>query len=75
MRIASSNIRTAEYNAKTRELKMTFVKRPMWEYTYYKVSPRIWVEFVRSDSKGRYHADIIKPKYSYSRTDIRRNKK
>lgn len=75
MRIVSSNIRTAEYDAKTRELKMTFVKRPMWEYTYYKVSPRIWVEFIRSESKGRYHADIIEPRYFYSRTVIRGNKR
>lgn len=72
MRIASSNIRTAEYNPKTRELKMTFVKRPMWEYTYYKVSPAIWVGFVRCESKGRYHADIIQPRYQFTRKTIRR---
>lgn len=47
---------------------MTFVNRPKWLYTYYKVSPRIWVEFVRSSSKGQYFSEIIRDKYSYSRT-------
>ena len=74
MRIVSSNIATADYNRTTRELKMTFIKRPMWEYTYYKVPPKIWVEFVRCESKGRYFADIIEPTYSYSRKIIRNKK-
>ena len=68
MQIVSSNIRTADYDRKKRELYMTFVNRPKWLYTYYKVSPRIWVEFVRSSSKGQYFSEIIRDKYSYGRT-------
>ena len=45
---------------------MTFINRPRWRYTYYKVSPRIWVEFVRSQSKGQYFSDIIRDHYMYS---------
>lgn len=68
MQIVSSNIRTAAYDRKKRELYMTFVNRPLWLYTYYKVSPRIWVEFVRSASKGQYFSEIIRDNYRYSRT-------
>lgn len=46
---------------------MTFVNRPKWLYTYYNVSPRIWVEFVRSGSKGQYFSEIIRDKYRYNR--------
>lgn len=74
MRIVSSNIATADYNRTTRELKVTFKKRPLWEYTYYKVPIRVWVEFVRCDSKGRYFSDIIEPRYFYNRKIIRNNK-
>ena len=66
MRIVSSNIKTADYDRTKRELKMTFINRPRWRYTYYKVSPRIWVEFVRSQSKGQYFSDIIRDHYTYS---------
>ena len=74
MKIASSNIATAEYDRTKRELKIVFIKRPLWEYTYHKVSPKIWVEFVRVDSKGRYLKDIIEPRYAYTRKIIRNNK-
>lgn len=67
MRIISSNIKTADYDRKKRELRMTFVNRPRWLYTYYKVPIRIWVEFVRSQSKGQYFSQIIREKYRYSR--------
>lgn len=53
---------------------MTFVNRPNWVYTFYKVSPRIWVEFVRSSSKGQYFSDIIRDNYQYSRTISNRKK-
>lgn len=66
MQIVSSNIKTADYDRTKRELKMTFINRPRWRYTYYKVSPRIWVEFVRSQSKGQYFSDIIRDHYMYS---------
>lgn len=67
MRVYSSNIKTADYDRKTRELKMTFINRPRWKYIYYNVSPRIWTEFVKSESKGQYHAQIIKNNYQYTR--------
>lgn len=72
MQIYSSNIKTAEYDREKRELKMTFINRPMWLYTYYKVSPRIWTEFVKSESKGQYFSQIIRDNYRYSRVTINR---
>lgn len=46
---------------------MTFINRPRWVYTYYKVPPRIWVEFVKSNSKGQYFSDIIRDNYQYNK--------
>ena len=67
MKIVSSNINTADYDRVKRELRLTFINRPRWLYVYYKVSPRIWTEFVRSQSKGQYFSEIIRDKYRYSR--------
>lgn len=67
MQIVSSNIRTADYDRRKRELRMTFVNRPRWVYIFYKVSPRIWTEFVKSQSKGQYFSDIIRDNFLYSR--------
>lgn len=39
---------------------MTFINRPRWVYVYHKVSPKIWVEFQNSESKGQYFAEVIK---------------
>lgn len=68
MQIVSSNIRTADYDRVKRELTITFINRPNWRYTYSKIPPRIWVEFVRSSSKGQYFSDIIRDNYQYRRT-------
>lgn len=73
MIISSSNIRTADYDRTKRELTLTFINRPTWVYTYYKVSPRIWTEFVRSSSKGQYFSEVIRDGFQYSRTINRRN--
>lgn len=67
MRVVSSNIEYADYNRVTRVLTLRFISRPLWEYSYYKVSSRIWTEFVRSQSKGRYFADFIKDKYKFTK--------
>lgn len=67
MIIVSSNIKTADYDRVKRELRMTFINRPRWVYIYYKVPPRIWVEFVKSNSKGQYFSDIIRGNYQYNK--------
>ena len=67
MKIVSSNIRTASYDRKNRQLQMTFINRPRWVYIYYKVPPNIWVEFVKSDSKGQYFSQIIRDRFQYTR--------
>lgn len=67
MQIVSSNIRTADYDRTRRELRMTFINRPRWLYVYYNVPLRIWVELVRSQSKGQYFSEIIRDSYRYSR--------
>lgn len=70
MQIVSSNIRTADYDRTKRELRMTFINRPRWTYTYYNVPSRIWVEFVKSQTKGQYFSDIIRNNYRYSRVVV-----
>lgn len=67
MQIVSSNIKTAGYDRTKRELKMTFINRPRWLYIYYNVSPKIWVEFVRSQSKGQYFSEIIKSTFKFKK--------
>lgn len=67
MNINSSNIATAEYNRKDRDLTLTFRNRPRWVYIYHKVSPRIWVEFIRAESKGKYLKNIIEPKFFFTK--------
>lgn len=46
---------------------MTFINRPRWVYVYHKVPPNIWVEFVKSESKGQYFSQIIKDRFQYTR--------
>ena len=67
MKINSSNIKTADYDKGKKELSLTFINRPRLVYTYYKVSPKVWVDFIRSVSKGQYFANNIKDVYNYSR--------
>lgn len=68
MQIVSSNIRTADYDRVKKELTLTFVNRPRWVYTYYKVPITIWTGFIRSQSKGQYFSDVIRDVYRYRRT-------
>ena len=67
MQIVSSNIKTADYNRTKKELTMTFINRPRWVYIYYKVPPRIWIEFVRSSSKGQYFSEIIRNTFPFKK--------
>ena len=68
MRVVSSHIKTAEYNRQRRELTMTFINRPRWVYVFYNISPKIWVEFVRAQSKGQYFWAVIRDFYPYKIT-------
>lgn len=67
MQINSSNIREADYDRKSRLLRMTFINRPRWEYTYYNVPPTIWARFLQASSKGGYFSDFIRDVFRYSR--------
>lgn len=68
MKISSSNIREASYDKKTKSLKMIFINRPTWTYTYINVPPKIWTEFIKAGSKGIYFSERIKNDYQYKRT-------
>lgn len=67
MQLVSSNIKTADYDRTKRELKMTFINRPRWVYIFYNVPSRIWVEFVKSQSKGQYFSEIIKETFRFKK--------
>lgn len=68
MNISSSNIRTADYDRKSRTLTMVFINRPRWVYTYYNVPSTVWTRFLQSNSKGQYFSAAIRDIYQYSRT-------
>lgn len=68
MKIASSNIMSADYDRSKHILTLIFINRPRWVYHYYNISPRIWKEFVRADSKGTYFSQVIRDQYKYKKT-------
>lgn len=72
MNVVSSNIKTADYDRVKRELTMTFINRPRWVYVFSKIPPNIWKEFVRASSKGEYFSAVIRDKYNYTRTIIKK---
>lgn len=71
IRVFSSNIKTAAYDTKSKTLYLTFINRPMWEYSYYHIPPRVWTGFVRADSKGQYFIGHIRDQYAYTRKTIK----
>ena len=71
MQINSSNIKSADYDRTTQRLTLIFVNRPRWVYTYYHVSPKVWVEFLKAQSKGTYFSATIKDNYNYRRTILK----
>ena len=71
MQVVSSNIKTADYDRTTQRLTLIFVNRPRWVYTYYHVSPKVWVEFLKAQSKGTYFSAAIKDNYNYRRTILK----
>ena len=71
MQITSSNIKSAEYDRTTPRLTLIFINRPRWVYTYYHVSPKVWVEFLKAQSKGTYFSAAIRDNYNYRRTILK----
>lgn len=67
MKIVSSNIMSADYDRRKRELTMIFINRPRWVYVYSNVPIKIWNEFINSQSKGEYFSAIIRDVYRYKR--------
>ena len=61
----STNIRSIDYDSNSQELTVIFNSRPRLRYLYFRVPPKTWVAFVRSESKGQFFADRIKDVYSY----------
>lgn len=68
MKVASSNIREASYDKKTKVLTMIFINRPTWVYKYINVPPKIWTGFLKAESKGSYFISRIKDDYQFKRT-------
>nr|DAX61512.1 MAG TPA: KTSC domain [Caudoviricetes sp.] len=73
MQIVSSNIRTADYDRRTRTLSMTFINRPNWHYEFFNVPIRIWTNFLRAESKGQYFSTYIRDGYQYRRSFRRKS--
>ena len=71
MQINSSNIKSADYDRQTQRLTLIFINRPSWVYTYYHVSPKVWVEFIKAQSKGTYFSAAIRDVYTYRRTILK----
>lgn len=68
MRIFSSNIKEIEYDSKSRVLRVVFLSRPNFTYSYSEVPRRTWVGMLRANSKGEYFHKYIKDLYRYRKT-------
>lgn len=68
MRVFSSNIKEIEYDSKSRVLRVVFLSRPNFTYSYSSVPRRTWVGMLRADSKGEYFHKHIKDLYRYRKT-------
>jgi len=67
----SSNIGWARYNATTRVLEVDFKDKTGSKtstYSYADFPEEMWIEFNASDSKGRFFAYHIRPKYKGVKT-------
>ncbi|WP_424631851.1 KTSC domain-containing protein [Bradyrhizobium sp. SYSU BS000235] len=62
-RVASSAIARLEYNAFARELLVVFTTGRT--YTYFGVSPEVYDQFGRADSKGAFFNLMIRDRYQF----------
>lgn len=60
--VDSTNIEAIGYDASSQELHVRFLKSGD-TYVYYAVDEWVFVEFMQSDSKGKYLNANIKPNY------------
>jgi len=61
----SSYINSYGYDEDSRTLQIEFKNGAM--YKYGSVPPEVFIEFVRSESKGKFFLAEIKDKYTYER--------
>lgn len=63
--MASSNIRSAGYNAAAETLEIEFLNGTI--YQYYNIGAVVWDQFCQAPSKGTYLNVYIKNAYPFSR--------
>ena len=61
--VASSNIRAIGYDDATSTMVVAFHGNTCYEYDH--VPRRVFEAFLHAGSKGTFHADYIKEKYSF----------
>jgi len=64
--VDSSNIEAIGYDISSQELHVRFLKSGD-TYVYYAVDEWVFVEFMQSDSKGKYLNANIKPNYQFGK--------
>jgi len=66
IKVDSSNIRTLDYDSKSRRLIVGF--KPSGEYSYFGVPEKVFKAFVESESKGSFFHKVIRNNYKYEKT-------
>ncbi|WP_058910334.1 KTSC domain-containing protein [Entomohabitans teleogrylli] len=59
--VKSSRIASVAYNPRTSTLEVYFLDKSLWEYR--QVPERVFHDFLRVVSKGRFYDGVIKGKY------------
>ena len=61
----SSMIRSMGYDPKTKSLEIEFIHGVVWQY--FEVPEKVWDEFTKADSMGRFWHGYIKDEYEEMR--------
>ena len=64
-KVTSSNIRSVGYDELKMKLRVFFYSGGTYEYTG--VPRKVWMDFIKSESLGKYFFRKIKNKYSYAK--------
>jgi hypothetical protein len=62
--VASAAIARIEYDELSQELIVTFTTGKT--YTYFRVPPDVYREFLEAESKGRFFNETIRDRYRYA---------
>jgi len=69
--VESANLKAIGYDKATLTLRVKF-KSSTTAYDYVGVSPELFLEFMKSDSKGQFFFTKIKGRFEFDKTEIKK---